>query len=680
MENNLNKIILLHWIGRFGNRLFQYAFGCSYAKKYNCIFYIPSEWEGTIIFKENKYCRIITDEILALEINNNSATEEMRKKSINDYNKRSGDNVSFISFDNKYNIGKINVAFDDLHCMYFTHCFDIIDESFIKEIYTFNDNVLNSEIYNWYYNNRSKNNVIHLRRGDIAELNYIGSHSMIMKDSYYKQLQLLNINENIVWLCENKQDRTENIWNDKSHGHKWLYPKGEHEYPNIFFDFFPDYLSMIFAKVLLRGNSSLSWWGAFLSNAVIYSPIIKPKPIENINKYYCMDTEFIRGNYPHFMGSKLESEFFNDIIFMENNKLWINDEKLYYKYKQYYLKYVKFINIKPIKNKKIISFSMYNIVSSFSNERQFYKGIYVNYHLAKTIYPDWVIRIYMPYNECSNFINEITKFEDIELILIDTNICLRALRFLVHDDKDVDIWISRDLDSIINEREKVAVYDWINNYSDKELHIMTDNEYHTWVITCGMFGFKNSNNNSLLEFILKFSNNIINNNDYDIDAQICEKFFYKTNNYIQHYSAGKKLENSKPFPEHVYFDSFVGCIMDIRNYYYKLEIPKHYPKLNNNNKIIINNNDIYYYAPWNTNCIFTWYTDTDFILKPITTDKSTSNENSSLKTIDGNGIKLLNPYTVLPILWDNCSYKDAYISDNNIMVIIDNNHYCFVKQ
>ena len=54
MNTTPNKIVLLHWIGRFGNRMFQYAFGCSYAKRYNCIFYIPSEWEGSIIFKSNK--------------------------------------------------------------------------------------------------------------------------------------------------------------------------------------------------------------------------------------------------------------------------------------------------------------------------------------------------------------------------------------------------------------------------------------------------------------------------------------------------------------------------------------------------------------------------------------------------------------------------------------------------
>ena len=68
---------------------------------------------------------------------------------------------------------------------------------------------------------------IHLKSGNIE----------VFKPIINDNIQI-NINENIVWLCENKQDRTENIWNDKSYGHKWTYPKGEHEYPNIFFDFF----------------------------------------------------------------------------------------------------------------------------------------------------------------------------------------------------------------------------------------------------------------------------------------------------------------------------------------------------------------------------------------------------------------------------------------------------------
>jgi hypothetical protein len=321
MNKNPNKLILLHWIGRFGNRMFQYAFGCSYAKRYNCIFYIPSEWEGSIIFKPNKYCSVITDEILSKAINNSSATDAMRENSLTSYNNRTGDNVEYISFENKHNIGKVNIAFADLHCMYFQHLFDLFDRELIKEIFTFNKAVLQSEMYQWFSANKNTQTVCHLRRGDIAELNYIGAHSMISKESYLKQLHLLSIDcSNIIWLSESKQDRTENIWNNKSRGHHWAYPKGESYCSEIFLDFLPDFLSMIFAKTLLRGNSSLSWWGAFLSSAKVYSPVIIPKPQERKNKYYCCDSIFVEGNTPHFMGSKLEASCFNDIIIPVKNK------------------------------------------------------------------------------------------------------------------------------------------------------------------------------------------------------------------------------------------------------------------------------------------------------------------------------------------------------------------------
>ena len=172
-----------------------------------------------------------------------------------------------------------------------------------------------------YYNNKNIHTVCHLRRGDIAEVTFTGSHSMISKETYIRQLYSLCAEfSSVVWLSESKQDRTENIWNNKSPGHRWTYPKGEHYCPDIILDFLPDLLSMIFARVLLRGNSSLSWWGAFLSEAEVYSPVIKPKPLERKNKYYILDTEFVKGNAPHFMGCKLDSDFFNDIIFFLKSK------------------------------------------------------------------------------------------------------------------------------------------------------------------------------------------------------------------------------------------------------------------------------------------------------------------------------------------------------------------------
>ena len=162
-----------------------------------------------------------------------------------------------------------------------------------------------------------------------------------------------------------------------------------------------------------------------------------------------------------------------------------------------YLQIVKSFNINPNKDKKIISFSIYGIGQTRDNDRGFYKGIFVNYELAKIIYPGWIIRIYMPYNEPVECIKNLIKIKDIEVILVDTNICLRAIRFLPNDDPLVGIWISRDLDSIVTYREKAAVDDWMENYSDKELHILTDNSQHYWTIAGGMFGVNNTINNSI---------------------------------------------------------------------------------------------------------------------------------------------------------------------------------------
>lgn len=315
MEHDTNKIVLLHWIGRLGNRMFQYAFGCSYAKKYNCIFYIPSTWEGTEIFVENEYCKIVTDDELRHHINQTFANEEYRKKHLLEYNKRTNDTIEIVSMENKLNFGKTNIAFHDLHCMYFVHCFEIMEPEFVKHLFQFNDVVRQSEMYAFFSNKKQTYDAVHLRRGDISQPNFSGHHSMISKQSYLNFIQKLRLNEKeIQWVSDNKHERTPNPWNVDSTEHAWSYPCGQKKIPVVFFNFLPDFLTLLFARTILRGNSSLSWWAAFLSEAKIYSPVVKPKPMDKKEKFYEMETEFVEGNHPHFMGNICEGEF-NDIVF-----------------------------------------------------------------------------------------------------------------------------------------------------------------------------------------------------------------------------------------------------------------------------------------------------------------------------------------------------------------------------
>ena len=64
-------------------------------------------------------------------------------------------------------------------------------------------------------------------------------------------------------------------------------------------------------------------------------------------------------------------------------------------------------------------------------------------------------------------------------------------RFLPMLDLQVDAMMSRDLDSIINERESAAVLQWIK--SPYAFHIMRDHPLHSKEIMAGLFGIKLGN-------------------------------------------------------------------------------------------------------------------------------------------------------------------------------------------
>ena len=55
----------------------------------------------------------------------------------------------------------------------------------------------------------------------------------------------------------------------------------------------PDFFRLTQASILLRGNSSFSWWAAVLSDALVYSPVIEGK-VGGVEH----DCEFVEGNWP----------------------------------------------------------------------------------------------------------------------------------------------------------------------------------------------------------------------------------------------------------------------------------------------------------------------------------------------------------------------------------------------
>tara|TARA_Y100000389_G_scaffold197197_1_gene231313 strand:- start:432 stop:1295 length:864 start_codon:yes stop_codon:yes gene_type:complete len=286
----------------------------------------------------------------------------------------------------------------------------------------------------------------------------------------------------------------------------------------------------------------------------------------------------------------------------------------------------------------------------------------------------------MPTTEPYEYIHILKQFTDIELFLIETNCSLMSCRFLPHDDQNVCAWISRDLDSTVNDKERAAVIDWLEHYPGKDLHIMTDNSQHTWPLLGGMIGFRNNHDFSVSfkDFMVKKNNN--NQYKYGLDCHIANDFFLKEDNYIQHHSAGFKHANSKPFPKHEPISGCVGNIVDIDKHYNNLCIEDTYPCLLRGAK---NSNARFMYSPWKSInqtgiCVIQWdSTGFDFTME---CENNTKTNIGTFKTENGDGQKLLSLNKEIKILWENRNYKSCYMPNEDTIVVIHGSHeYVFTK-
>jgi len=133
--------------------------------------------------------------------------------------------------------------------------------------------------------------------------------------------------------------------------------------------------------------------------------------------------------------------------------------------------------------KKIISFCL------FGNKNIYCNGIIANIDLINLKYKDWEIFIYYE-NIPEKILNILKKKQNTKLFncIHKKNIYEALLWRLFPLESDADIFISRDADSRITDREMKFVNEWVN--SDKVFHIIRDHYKHKWEIMAGMFGIK----------------------------------------------------------------------------------------------------------------------------------------------------------------------------------------------
>jgi hypothetical protein len=163
---------------------------------------------------------------------------------------------------------------------------------------------------------------------------------------------------------------------------------------------------------------------------------------------------------------------------------------------------------------KIISFS------AWGDKEKYLKGCLENIDLAKEVYPGWDTRFYCDSKMNPDFISKLER-KGAQIVVMETvNNNWEGLfwRFLPASEGDVEMFISRDIDSRLNVREKVAVDEWLS--SDKDFHCMRDHLEHNVPILGGMWGCRNYLIKDMEEMISNWKSNNYKGSDQDFLKQI----------------------------------------------------------------------------------------------------------------------------------------------------------------
>jgi hypothetical protein len=177
--------------------------------------------------------------------------------------------------------------------------------------------------------------------------------------------------------------------------------------------------------------------------------------------------------------------------------------------------------------KNVIAYSLWG------DKPIYWKGALRNIELAKIYFPDWICRFYVDKN-CNKELIETIKGDGVEVFLVNDNDVSKNSyyhsgmfwRFQASVDDEVDIFLSRDCDSRLSERESIAVKQWLE--SDKDFHIMRDHPYHSVPILGGMWGCRNGimRKIDLSSLIKSWCSNRRQSYAYGIDQDFLKEIVY----------------------------------------------------------------------------------------------------------------------------------------------------------
>ena len=165
-----------------------------------------------------------------------------------------------------------------------------------------------------------------------------------------------------------------------------------------------------------------------------------------------------------------------------------------------------------MRSKKIYNTNVSYIISYslWGNKAKYNYGLIRNVQLAPIIFPGWKVRVYVEDAELSGE----PVYKPVPQRILDTVLSLGAevykidvrsnaippmmWRFLVADDDSVDVFIVRDSDSRLNDRDFAAVNAWLQ--SNAIFHCIRDHPSHAiYVVSGGLWGARRKELNQVIK-------------------------------------------------------------------------------------------------------------------------------------------------------------------------------------
>jgi len=134
-------------------------------------------------------------------------------------------------------------------------------------------------------------------------------------------------------------------------------------------------------------------------------------------------------------------------------------------------------------SKKIIALSL------FGEGAEYIQGAFQNIEAAKVVYPDWTVRVYLSHRNDPALARQLCAAgaEVVIMTQVDDYDGL-GWRFLPAADPSVDVFLARDIDTVLGSRDRSAVDHWLT--SGRVTHVIRDHPGHNWPMLAGLWGSK----------------------------------------------------------------------------------------------------------------------------------------------------------------------------------------------